>query len=103
MREGLVAATDAAFVSGIMSGAPVVTSSGSTAAAVLADLKAAAGEMTPHARARRYLLVAPETADHLDFLATTTGEPAFPDRMIGPVQVLVTDALGMDSPPSASK
>jgi HK97 family phage major capsid protein len=74
LRNGVAAATDAAFLARVTAGATTVQGSASP----LADLGLALDVVNVRAAGKLYLVVDAQTANHLATKATTTGEAAFP-------------------------
>ena len=74
LRAGVAAATDAAFLTRVTTGAASVAGSASP----LADLGAALEIVNTKANGKPYLVVDVHTANRLATRATTTGEQAFP-------------------------
>lgn len=92
LRGGVASATDAAFLAGLLAGAPTINGSASP----LTDLGNLLDVVNTKGAGKPYLVVAPRTANRLATKATTAGEQAFPGMTpnggeIAGVPVLVSD------------
>ncbi|OOG62223.1 hypothetical protein B0E46_13310 [Rhodanobacter sp. B04] len=94
LRNGVAAASDAAFLGRVVAGASSVTGSASP----LADLGAALETVNVKATGKPYLVIDVHTANRLATKASSTGEQAFP--LMGPnggelagIPVLVSDQV----------
>jgi HK97 family phage major capsid protein len=92
LRAGVASATDAAFLSGLLVGAPTIDGSTSP----LVDLGNLLDVVNTKGTGKPYLVVAPRTANRLATKPTTSGEQAFPGMTpnggeIAGVPVLVSD------------
>lgn len=74
LRAGVAAATDAFFLTSLLTGAPTIAGSASP----LADLGKLLDVVNTTGAGRPYLVVLPHVANRLATKATTTGEQAFP-------------------------
>lgn len=102
MSKGVSAATNRKFLAGVTSGAPGFVSSGSTPAAIYADIAKLGKAVSVTGTSKLYLVVDPAAAVSLSFMTTTDGLLAFPDMTpnggaIGGVPTLVSDDLPQDS------
>ncbi len=102
MRKGVSAATNRKFLAGVTSGAAAFVSSGSTPAAIYADIAKLGKAVSVTGTSKLYLVVDPASAVSLSFKTTADGLLAFPDMTpsggaIGGVPTLVSDELPQDS------
>lgn len=94
LKNGVAAATDAAFLAGVATDANAIAGSASP----LADLGAALETVNVTATGKPYLVVDVHTANRLATKATTTGDQAFPSMTpqggeLAGVPVLVSDQV----------
>jgi hypothetical protein len=106
LRNGVIAATDVAFLRAMVDGVTPIAAVGSTAANVLGDLENLLAAVPTDSTARLYLIVDPATAKRLAVKATTTGARAF-DQVtpqggsIAGVPVVVSDWVPTSGSPGA--
>jgi hypothetical protein len=102
LRKAASAATNRAFLAGLMFAAPSYSAAGTDAVSVYGDLAKLAAATSPTGTSRLYLIVDPGTAVGLTFKTTADGLLACPDMTpnggsIGGVTVLVSDEPPQDS------
>jgi HK97 family phage major capsid protein len=98
LKASIVSGTDKDFLATIIAATTPTAASGTTAAAVLADLKSMLATMTINATSKLFLVVRPEAAASLAVMAGSSTEFAFPQMTptggaIAGMTVLVSDQL----------
>lgn len=107
LRGAVAAATNVDFLSELVSGlTPIVSSGGSTAAQVYADVEALLDAVPTGATSQLYLIVSPTAAKHLSVKTDTAGSAAFPGvtpggGQVAGVRTLVSDHLPVSGSPAA--
>ena len=105
LGRGVIAALDRSFIALMVDGIAPISTTGTAATAVLADISDALANMPLYSGSRLFLIVNPTTASKLAFMpdGAAAGSRAFPSLTVrggdlGGITVLVTDQLAGGSP-----
>ena len=103
LKNGVVAATDGVFLTGLASGVTPTASAGNSAANVLTDLATLLAAVDTGPNSRLYFVIAAANAKKLVTKTNSSGALAFPNmgvnggEILGGVTALVTDQLPANS------
>ncbi|MGJ8620678.1 MAG: phage major capsid protein [Methylophilaceae bacterium] len=102
LQSAVGVATDATFLTSLISGVTPIVSSGDTAVNVAVDVKALLASVTLKSTSKQYLITDPTIAANLSVMTDTNGVPVYPKvtpmggELFG-IPLLVTDQLPRDS------